>query len=400
MGHGHSAGTDCHNHQSDLRGSAHADGAQQGSHDTGGGGDCHGGGALCGLQDSSQQEGEEDAHGAQDGCVLGDEVDHVAGGDDLAQNAAGSGDEQDGAGDLQGIVGQVVELTQLLGSSQLNDGEDGADSQSDDGLAQEVEQIEGNAGPAGHRGDGAQSHQNDGHDDGSQGVEAAGQLAEGGNQLFIGLGGLGGIAGLVGALDALADVLGKQQAGNQRQNGGQNAHAHDQQQVVADAQGAGGGNGAGGRGNEHMGDVQASGQSHGHGNAGGTGTANHSPADGIQDNEAAVAEHGDGDDPAHELDGQLRVLLTHQLDDHVSQLQSGAGLLQDSADEGAQDDDDTDGAEGSGEAGADDARDITQRDTGDQSQNQGNAHDGKEGMNLVLGDRDDHYHNCQNKCDN
>ena len=21
-------------------------------------------------------------------------------------------------------------------------------------------------------------------------------------------------------------------------------------------------------------------------------------------------------------------------------------------------------------------------------------------MNLVLGDRDDHYHNCQNKCDN
>ncbi len=149
-----------------------------------------------------------------------------------------------------------------------------------------------------------------------------------------------------------------------------------------------------------MGDVQTCGQSHGHSHAGGAGAANHSPTDGVKDNKAAVAEHGDGDDPAHELDGQLGVLLPHQLDDHVGQLQGGTGLLQDGADQGTQDDDDTDGAEGTGEAGTDDACDITQRDTGDQSQDQGHAHDGQERMYLELGDCDDHYHNCQNKCDN
>ena len=69
-----------------------------------------------------------------------------------------------------------------------------------------------------------------------------------------------------------------------------------------------------------MGDVQTGGQSHGHGNAGGSGAAHHRAADGIENDEAAVAEHGDGDDPAHQLNGQLGVLLPHQLDDHIRQL--------------------------------------------------------------------------------
>ena len=400
MRNGHGTGADGHNGQRCLGGAVQAHGTQQRRHDTGGGGDGNGGGALCGLQNRGQQEGEEDTNGAQNGGVGGDVVDHVAGGDDLAQNAACGGDEQDGAGDLQGVVGQLIEVCHLTGGSQLNDGADGAHSQSDDGLAQEVEQVEGEAGPTGHGGDGAQSHQDNGNHDGGQSVEAAGQLAVAGNQLFIGLDGFLGRAGFIRALDLLANVLGEEQAGNQRQDGGQDTKAHHQQQIVADAQGIGGGDGAGGRRNEYVGDIQTGGQRNGHGHAGGAGAADHCLPDGIQNNKAAVAEDGDGNDPAHELNGQLGVLLTNQLYHHVGQLQGSAGLLQDGADQGAQDDDDADGAEGSGEACADDSGNITQGDTRQKGQDQGNAHDGQEGMDLVLGDCYDHYYNCQNKCNN
>ena len=400
MGHGHGTGADGHNSQSSLGRAIQTHGTQQRSHDARGGGDGHGGGALSGLQNGGQQEGEEDAHGAQHGSVGGDVVDHIAGGNDLAQDAAGGGDEQDGAGDLQGVVGQLVEIAHLLGSSQLDHRENGAHGQSDDGLAQEVEQIKGEAGPLGHGGDGTQSHQHDGNHNGGQGIEAVGQLAVAGNQLLIGLNGLLSGAGLVGALDLLADELGKDQAGDQGQDGGGDAHAHDQQQIVADAQGVGGGNGAGRGRNEHMGDIQAGGQRNGHSHTGGAGAANHCPADGIQDYEAAIAEHRDGNDPAHQLDGQLRVLLAHQLDDHVSQLQGGAGLLQNGADEGAQDNHNAYGAEGAGEARTDDTGNVAQGDARQECQNQGHAHDGQEGMYLELGDCHDHYHNRKNKRDN
>ena len=147
-----------------------------------------------------------------------------------------------------------------------------------------------------------------------------------------------------------------------------------------------------------MGDVQTGGQGHGHGHAGGLGPADHSPADGIQDDKAAVTEHGDGDDPAHELDGQLGVLLTHQLDDHVGQLQGSTGLLQHGADQSAQDNDDADGAEGSGEARADDIGNIAQRNACQKCQNQRDTHDRQEGMDLELGDGYNHNNDCQHEC--
>ena len=162
-------------------------------------------------------------------------------------------------------------------------------------------------------------------------------------------------------------------------------------------------------GDEDVGDVQAGGQGHGHGDTGRAGAADQSLADGVEDDEAGVAEHGDGDHPAHELHSQLGILLAHQLDNHVSQLQGGAGLLQDGADQSAQDDDDTDGAEGAGETGADDGSDtgfgnavnrgIDQGDSGDHSQQQGNCHDCQEGVHLELGDRHDHDDDSKHKCD-
>ena len=129
MGHGHSAGADSHNGQSAHNGSAQAQGSHHGSHDTGSGGNGNSGGTLCGLEDSGQQEGEENAQVHQEACILGDVADHGSGRDDLAQNAASSGNEQDGANSLQSIIGDAVEVAHLLGGSQLDDTEDGADSQ-------------------------------------------------------------------------------------------------------------------------------------------------------------------------------------------------------------------------------------------------------------------------------
>lgn len=48
-----------------------------------------------------------------------------------------------------------------------------------------------------------------------------------------------------------------------------------------------------------MGDVKAGAQSHGHGHAGGSGSFDERVADRVQDNEATVAEHRNGNHPAH-----------------------------------------------------------------------------------------------------
>ena len=152
-------------------------------------------------------------------------------------------------------------------------------------------------------------------------------------------------------------------------------------------------------GDEHVGDVQAAGQAHGHGDAGGAGALHEGFTDGVQNDEAGVAEHGDGDYPAHELDGELGMLLTHQGDDHVSELQGRAGLLQHRADEGAQDDDDTDGGEGARKARADDAGDRGQGDARQDGEDQRDAHDRQEGMYLQLGDQQDHGHDGHDEGD-
>ena len=185
----------------------------------------------------------------------------------------------------------------------------------------------------------------------------------------------------------LADDLGIDEAGDQGQDGAKDAHADDQQQGLAHTQGLRRGDGAWRGGDEHVGDVQTAGQAHGHGHAGLAGALHQGLADGVQDDEAGVTEHGDGDNPAHELHGQLGVLLAHQGDDHVGQLQGSAGLFQNRADEGAQDDDDTDGGESAREARADDAGDLGERDTGQDGQHERDAHDRQEGMDLQLGDQ-------------
>ena len=148
-----------------------------------------------------------------------------------------------------------------------------------------------------------------------------------------------------------------------------------------------------------MGDIQTAGEADRHRHGGNTGALDQGLTDGVQDNETAVAEDGDGNHPAHQLDGQLGILFTHQFDHQVSQLQGGTGLFKHRADEGAEDNDNTNGGEGSGEARTDDARNILQRNTGNNGEQQRNAHDRQERMNLQLGDEKDHQDDRDDKRD-
>lgn len=203
---------------------------------------------------------------------------------------------------------------------------------------------------------------------------AARQLAEFGHELLIGL----DVAvrdDVVGSLDLLADVLCEEVARDQRRDGAQSAEAHDQQQIIAAAQRTGSRDGAGCGRDEAVADVQAHGQCDGHRDARRAGPAGHSLADGVQNDEAAVTEHGDGDDPAHELDGKLRMLFADELDHAVGHFERRAGALKQRTDQSAEDDHDADARERAREAGADDVgnaadgvavgvRGVDQRNTG------------------------------------
>ena len=207
----HCTGTNGNNSQCCTSGGIQTHSAQQRSDDTCSSGQCNSGRTLSGLQNCRQQEGEEDTDGTQNGCIGGDVVDHIRRGDYLAQNTAGCSDKQDGASNLQCVIGQIVEAVHLISQSQLNNTTDGTNRQCNNGLAQEVANLKQESGPAGHGSDGTQSHQNNRNDDGSQSIETAGQLAILSNQFFISLNNFIRSDSLVGALNLLADVLGKDQ---------------------------------------------------------------------------------------------------------------------------------------------------------------------------------------------
>jgi len=158
-----------------------------------------------------------------------------------------------------------------------------------------------------------------------------------------------------------------------------------------------------------MGDVKAHAERDGHGNARGAGALDHGLADRIEDDEAGVAENGDRDDPAHDQDRQLRFFLADEMDDHVRKLDRCTGFLEQGADQGAEDDDDTNAGECAGETGPDDIGDaegcfvanrlVDQGHTGNQAEDQRDAHDRQEGMDLEFGNCEDHDDDGDNEGD-
>ena len=302
-----------------------------------------------------------------------------------------------------------MELVQVGGDGKLDDAEDDAHCKGDHGRAEEGAQVGAEAAPLGHRGDGAQSHEHDGHHNGSKRDETAGKLAVLGLDLLVG-GNVAACVGLVLSLDALADEAGEHDAGDQGKDGADNAQAHDEQQVVLKAERTGGGDGAGRRRDEDVADIQAARQAHGEHDRACGGLLHDGLADGVQNDEARVAKHRDGDDPAHELHGNLRMLLAHEGHHHVGELERAARGLEDGAHQGAQDNDDADAGEGTRETRTDDGgdarngcavfkRSVDQRDAGHQTKHQGHEHDGNERVNLELGDHHDHRRNCDDEGD-
>src|SRR5699024_10721066 len=96
----------------------------------------------------------------------------------------------------------------------------------------------------------------------------------------------------------------------------------------------------------------------GHRYGGGAGALRKGSAHRVEDDEPGIREHRDAHDPAHELDGQYWVLLADEAHQGVGELEGGAGLLQDVADQRAEDDDEAEGLEGAGESFADEAGDA------------------------------------------
>lgn len=97
-------------------------------------------------------------------------------------------------------------------------------------------------------------------------------------------------------------------------------------------------------------------------------------ADWIQDDETAVAEDRDGDDPSHEHHGELWMLLADTTDDDIGQADGGPRVFQDQANQGAEDDDDADAGKRAREASPDDAWDFGKWQTDDDGQQEGGAH--------------------------
>ena len=150
-----------------------------------------------------------------------------------------------------------------------------------------------------------------------------------------------------------------------------------------------------------MRDKETSTQRKRHGDRRGSRAADERLADGVQNNEARVAEHGDGDDPAHELYGDDRLALADEADHHIRQLQRTACFLQHRADHRTEDDDDADARERPRESLPDDGRKtvlhcaalefmIDERDARDEPQPERDQHDRDERVNAQLRNHDDH----------
>ena len=71
---------------------------------------------MSGFENGCQNKGEEDADGFQNSGIGGDVINHAGNSNNLAQNTAGCGYEQNGADSFQSVIGQVIEFVNFIGS--------------------------------------------------------------------------------------------------------------------------------------------------------------------------------------------------------------------------------------------------------------------------------------------
>ena len=130
-------------------------------------------------------------------------------------------------------------------------------------------------------------------------------------------------------------------------------------------------------------DIESAGQTNRQRHTGCTGTFLEGFTDGVEDDEAAVAEHRNGHHPSHQLQRQPRTFLADQSDDYIRQTQRSAGFLEDGTYQCAEDDDNTDAGERGCEALADHFRHLGQRDVRQQRQHQRNQHNRQKRVQLL-----------------
>ena len=144
-----------------------------------------------------------------------------------------------------------------------------------------------------------------------------------------------------------------------------------------------------------MRDEKSRAQGKGHGDGRDCRAAHERLADRVEDDEARVAEDGDRDHPAHELYGDDGVVLAHELDHHIRELQGTACLFEDRADHRTEDDDDADARKRSRESLSDDRRQtilyrtvcelvVDERNAGGKPKRERDQHDRDERVNAQL----------------
>ena len=102
------------------------------------------------------------------------------------------------------------------------------------------------------------------------------------------------------------------------------------------------------------------------------------------------------------IENRLKVIKERGKDSKgiIRKLQRSAGLFQNRADKCAEDNDDTDGCEGSRKTRADHTGNLGQGNSRHNSQQQGNPHDCQERMNLQFGNQKNHRGNGNHKSNN
>ena len=351
-------------------------------------------GALRRLEHRSEQEREEDPHPAEHICMRRDVFHHVGGRDHLAEYTARRRDEKNGADGHETVVADGIELLRPSDGEELQRCERHADAEGDDRRAEELDDLAGEAGHARHGDNGGQCHERNGDDDRGKCAEPGGELAVGGDERRIALRHLIGLR-LVLRLYLGADPARIEVACDQREDRAEETEPDHLQEIVADAERARRSDRSRCRRDKDVRDKETGTQRKRHGDRRGSRAADERLADGVQNNEARVAEHGDGDDPAHELYGDDRLALADETDHHIRQLQRTACFLQHRADHRSEDDDDADARERPREALPDHGRKtvlnaavrelmIDKRDACNEPEGEGDQHDGDKRMNAQL----------------
>ncbi len=367
---------------------------------------------MCGFQNCCEQEREENPDALKQRSIRRDVLHHPGNGYHLSENAARRGNEKNRTNRFQSLIGDIIKMIYFMHIHEKPYSKQCADGKCNNRRPKEITQLCTKTRPLRHRSDGAKSHQKDWNNDWAKRKCSIWQptiFLQNFIVCFDDFSVSRFHIRFVCSPDFFADVTCIKICSDQRRNGNKRTQSHDQKQVVADPKRICRCNRARCWRDKYMGSIKAARQADRHGNAAFAGTLHQSPADWIQNNESAVAEDRDRNDPPHDQHSHIRVIRSDHMNYHVSELKSSSRLFQNCSDQCAENNNNADAGEGAAEAGPDYIGKshhggsirffrIDQRNPRDQAQQQRNDHNCQERMDFQLRDCQNHGNDRDNEC--